>query len=193
MLANPLKWPAARPRTKSRRASSFKVTAAQARKELYEELEQLGATKVVITTDAALRLDGQLAARQPWNHDPAVAVYFTRKGQEACIACDRWQDVGDNIRAIGLTLAGIRAAERWGTADVVDAMFAGFLLALPAGGESGWWSVLGVAPNADRSLIDAAYRVAIQRHHPDRGGSEDVFLAVQTAYQQACAVTTVSA
>lgn len=75
-LINPLRWPAARPRTKNRMAASFKVSPVQARKELYEELERLGATKVVITTDAVLRLDGQIVAvrrRRSWPCRPRTS------------------------------------------------------------------------------------------------------------------------
>lgn len=187
-LATPLQWPLGRPRTPNRKRAQFKVAPAQARKELYEELERLGATKVVITTNAELRLDGQLAVRQPWNLDPAIAVYFTRKGQELCLACDRWDDVGDNIRAVGLSVAAIRSLERWGTSDMVDAAFSGFA-ALPAGTSgAAWWDVLGLYDSTvSRHLIELSYRALAKQHHPDAGGDPELWHAIQLAYEQAMA------
>jgi hypothetical protein len=42
----------------------------------------------------------------------------------------------------------------------------GAALATVAG--SGWWSILGVSPEATREQIEAAYRRQARKHHPDR-------------------------
>lgn len=186
-LASPLQWPAGKPRTPHRKNAQFKVSSQQARAELYDELERLGATTVVITTNAELRLDGQLKVQQPWNLEPAVAVYFTRKGQEFCIACDRWGEVGDNIRAVGLSVAAIRSLERWGTTDMVDAAFSGFAALPQSTGEDGAWNMLG-GHTAPREAIEANYRRLAKQHHPDVGGDPEVWRVIQEAYQQAIGV-----
>lgn len=186
-LSSPLQWPVGKPRTAYRKSAQFKVSPQQARKELYEELERLGATTVVITTNADLRLDGQLAVRQPWNLDPAVAVYFTRKDQNLCLSCDRWDEVGDNIRAIGLCVAAIRGMERWGTTEMVDAAFSGFVALPETTSGASWWETLGVLPGADLETIERAYRHRAREAHPDVGGTPEQFQMVQEAYRQATA------
>ncbi|MGH2615666.1 MAG: hypothetical protein ACRDJC_10540, partial [Thermomicrobiales bacterium] len=144
-LRSPLQWPPTWERTKRRIRSQFRIEPSKARRELYDELERLGATSVVVTTSARLNLDGSIASRQPWGTDPAVAVYFTRKGRDFCIPCDMFETVDGNIRAVGLTIANIRAQERWGTSQMVDAAFSGYAALPAAAAGQSWWTVLGVA------------------------------------------------
>lgn len=187
-LAHPLSWPVGHPRATRRERSRFHVTLAVARDDLYRELELLGARHVTISSNAALNLNGTISARQPPISDPGVAVYFDRKGQELAIACDRWDRIGDNIRAIGLSVAALRGLERWGTSQMVDAAFAGYA-ALPteASGQA-WWDVMGLASSsAPRETIEANYRRLAREHHPDMGGDPDVWLDIQQAYEQAIA------
>lgn len=47
-----------------------------------------------------------------------------------CFACEKWQDVYGNIYAIGKTIEALRGIERWGTGDMVEQAFTGFV-ALP--------------------------------------------------------------
>lgn len=187
MLAYPLQWPPNWQRAARRQRATFRVTLAQARDDLYDELERLGATSVTISSNATLNLNGTISARQSFVADPGVAVYFTRKGQDLSIACDKWDDIGDNIRAIGLTVAAFRGLERWGSSQFVDAAFTGYA-ALPAQTAGGsCWDVLGIAPDADRKHIEAAYRNLARVHHPDAAGNEHMFKLVTEAYQQALA------
>lgn len=44
------------------------------------------------------------------------------------------------------------------------------------------YEVLGIKPGVSEAEIKAAYRRAAMRAHPDRGGSEATFQAVQKAY-----------
>jgi len=41
--------------------------------------------------------------------------------------------------------------------------------------------VLGVTPDADESVVNAAYRVRVKKAHPDNGGSKDEFKRVRRA------------
>ena len=43
--------------------------------------------------------------------------------------------------------------------------------------------VLGIQPGVSADEIKAAYRRACMRAHPDRGGSEEQFRAIQKAYE----------
>lgn len=189
IAACPLTWPAEWPRTRQRERARFKLSFAAARDDLRHELALMGATSIVISSNAVMRRDGLPAANQPRIADPGVAVYFTLDGEPRCIPCDRWDLLVDNLRAIGLTVKALRGLERWGAGEMVRAAFRGFA-ALPASGTTGttagpWWSVLGVAPDAAEAAIDAAYRRLAREHHPDAGGDAARFRAIAEAYRQA--------
>lgn len=187
MMSNPLLWPAHQPRTPSyrRRRAPFRQTVASARTNLEEELARLRATNVVISTNATLTKYGFIASQQKRLDDPAVAVYYTRKGQDSCLAIDRFTTLEDNLHACGLSFEAIRALERYGGEQLVDTAFLGFA-ALPATtSATGWWDVLAVDRHAPRDAIDAAFRAAIRAAHPDAGGSIERSMIVQEAYRQA--------
>lgn len=48
--------------------------------------------------------------------------------------------------------------------------------------ETDFYTVLGVAPDAETQVIRAAYRRAAREHHPDRGGSAEQFHQIQAAW-----------
>lgn len=191
-MAFPLQWPTGWPRTTRRQKGAFQMTPGRARDELLHQLRLLGARDVVISSNAVLTKAGLPAARQGFVEDPGVAVYFTLRGRALAIPCDKWTTIDHNIRAIGLTVEALRGLERWGAKQMVDAAFQGFA-ALPAGGHGGWWTVLGVAPDADRPTIEAAWRRLVRQHHPDAGGDLERFRVVQAAYDQAMATARLSA
>jgi DnaJ-domain-containing protein 1 len=182
--AYPLLWPIGWPRCQTPEYSRFQTSLAEARSGLKRELDLLGARDVVINSNALLLRNGEIAGRQPRLSDTGVAVYFTLKGEQRCIPCDRWVLLEENIQAIRKTIEALRGIERWGTPGVVAAAFHGFQ-ALPEGGNVSWWRVLEVAPDASEMEIEAAYRRLAKKHHPDTGGSAEQFAAVHGAYQQA--------
>lgn len=47
------------------------------------------------------------------------------------------------------------------------------------------WHTLGLAPNATLTEIKRAYRRRALETHPDRGGTDDAFRALQKAYESA--------
>ncbi len=182
--AYPLSWPAAWPRTQRPADAVFRTGIADARDGLLRELDLLGATGVVVSSNARLNQNGSISARQPRIDDPGVAVYFTLDGNETCIPCDRWSAVEDNLQAIRLTVAALRGIGRWGAGEMVSAAFRGFA-ALPEPAGEGWWSVLGVRPDATRDEVEAAYRRLAKAAHPDAGGSAEAFRELAEAYRQA--------
>lgn len=178
--ASPLHWPHAQPRTpaEERRAGRFGVTMARAREELLTELRMLEAQGVVLSTNLDLRRDGlpYAGGREP--SDPGVAVYFDRviggRVRPFVFACDTFATVAANVRAIGLTIASLRAIERYGASSMMEQAFSGFA-ALPAAGETGrqetpWWIVLGISEASTASEIELAHRKLAVANHPDRGG-----------------------
>lgn len=183
--AYPLTWPIGRKRWSGFRArAAFKMSDSDKVAHLHDELDRLNARDIVISTN-----------RPPYSRakqisDPGVAVYFTRKGKELCIACDKWDKVEDNLHAVGLAIQAMRGLERWGTGDMVDAAFTGFT-ALPEsiimgpGTARNWWEVLQVSPDADFDIIEAAYKRLLHKAHPDKGGNATTFMELQEAFKQA--------
>jgi DnaJ-domain-containing protein 1 len=81
--------------------------------------------------------------------------------------------------------------ERYGTSQTVEATLSGFA-ALPAeaspnAGPRAWHEVLQVLPDADPSIIRAAYRNLAAKYHPDNSdtGDEAKFHEVQRALREA--------
>jgi hypothetical protein len=181
-----LTWPDGWKRTPKhlRAHSPFKIESTdRAFRELMDELGRLGARAVIISSNLKLRQDGYPYSTQPRNDDEGIAIYFTRKGKDVVLACDKFAKREANMRAITKTIEAIRGIERWGSSDMMERAFTGFT-ALPSSAES-WWGVLGVAPNARPVEIEAAYRRRRSETHPDRGGSAEDFDAVQRAFEQA--------
>lgn len=200
----PLQWPEGWPRTVNRRRRYYKVTIEAAYEHLISQLRLLGAMRGSIVVSSNVpprnglgtpRNDGATVA------DPGVAAYWTLTrvygrsealGPDRVVACDRWDSVRDNVRAIGLALEGMRAMERAGASQILDRAFQAFG-ALPASSEAPvvrpWWEVLGfpegMISHLSLAVIDARYRELAPRAHPDHGGSSGEFSELTRAREQA--------
>lgn len=190
--AFPLYWPDGWPRSTARARSPYKVGFHKARVELERGLNIMNTGGVVLSSNVPLRVDGLPYAGTAEKHyaDPGVAIYFTWKGEPWVIACDCWDRVKDNLRAIGLTVDAMRMIERSGATELLKRAFAGFK-ALPAKGETttdsvSWRGVLGLH-HAANSLMDARarYRELSRRHHPDHGGDRAAMATINRAWAQA--------
>jgi len=179
--AYPLYWPEYRPRTKRRERSRFGVTMARARDGIMHECRLMGGRNIVISSNVALRRDGLPYADQRRIEDPGVAVYFERKGRSVCFACDRWDTVADNMRAIGKTIEALRGVARWGTGDMMEAAFQGFE-ALPA---PSWRDDLGLSPGANLADAERAFRERARTMHPDVGGDQESMSKLNAAIERA--------
>jgi hypothetical protein len=168
VTAYPLAWPQGWPRTKRPQRARFDMSFERARRELQWEVQRLGARYPILSTNIPLRLDGQpyASAREP--DDAGVALYFERAGKQMVFACDRWDRVRDNIRAIEKTIDAMRGIERWGASDMMERAFAAFE-ALPP--PFRWHDVLELPAGAGIDEVMAAHRRLSVIHHPDRGGS----------------------
>lgn len=192
MDAYPLQWPIGRSRTSaySRGAGPNQMHGSRVRQLLNSELRKMGVSNIVVSSNVAIRRDGQPYAGQKVD-DPGVVLYFTRKGEDIAISCDAWRTVDANLRAIGLTVEAIRGMERWGTEEMIDRAFTGFK-ALPESiivgpGQSRiWHEVLQVSSDADPEIIRAAWKRLISRYHPDNQHTGDPvkFNEVQKAYKE---------
>lgn len=182
--AYPLTWPERQPRTPShiRHHAAFKVELARARDELLHELKLLAANDIVISTNVPTRRDGlpYADAREP--ADPGVAVYFERKGTPFVLACDTYNKVKFNLRAVGVTIEALRSIERHGSTSMLEQAFTGFAALPPAGRVEPWWQVLGVAADANESTVRNAFRDLGRIHHPDVGGDGLRFARITEAF-----------
>lgn len=184
--AYPLAWPTGVPRCqRPARAAFGEVTIHRAAQELTWEIERMHGRLPVISTNLELRNDGLPYSKQRPIIDNGVAVYFSRRGRQLVFACDRWDCIEHNMRAITKTIDAMRGIERWGSADLMERAFMGFE-ALPAPEQ--WWQVLGVASDAPSRLIEAAYRAKAKDAHPDAGGSDAAMSRLNAARDQARAV-----
>lgn len=184
--AYPLQWPAGRSRTPGyrRTRARFDTTFAISRDELFRELKRLGARSVVLSTNVELRQDGIPYAHRRQPDDVGVAVYFSHKSRQVCFACDRWDRIEDNIRAVCKTIEALRGIERWGTGDMVEAAFTGFQALPPAAGRRPWPDVLGVPRDAMIGVAELAYRRLVWQNHPDRGGNTAHMAEINAAWDE---------
>lgn len=182
---DPRTWPGAP--TPFRTSSRFGCGYATTVDELQRELRAVGATSAVIELElheGDIRRDGNpYANAKPAS--PMVRLSFEhRKAGPLRFACDRYSTWPENLRAIVKTLEALRAVDRYGAtraneqyrgwarlperagAPFASAEAAARFLYEAAGLEfqqEGAWTR---GPRA----VDALYRAAAGRHHPDKGG-----------------------
>jgi hypothetical protein len=202
--AHPLQWPDGWQRTSARertRGHQFKegggiynpdrrlVTFDSARRKLAAELDRLGARDAVLSTNIPLRIDGQPRATEA-NYrmdDPGVAIYFTLRGRQMVMACDRYDGPAANCRSLGLAIEAMRQLERHGGGAMMERAFAGFAaLPPPVKPQRPWRQVFGINGNIDRDTLDRRYRALASLHHPDApGGSHEAMAELNAARDEA--------
>lgn len=184
MQAYPLSWPMAYPRIPAveRQRAKFEVTFGVARHQLLDELRLFSISDLVISSNIPLRRDGLPYATHPPPEDPGVAVYFSLEDDPYVLACDRWDKVKDNLRAIGLHVTAMRGMQRWGVGSTKQA-FMGYQFLPPS--KDSWWIVLGVLPTATFDEVQSAYRQLARKFHPDLGGTYDDIVKLNSAYKEA--------
>lgn len=184
--AYPLAWPDGWPRAERRKASPYKVSTDVAMDDLLAELRRMGARAVIVSSNVPVRRDGTMYRGDHSDvamDDPGVAVYWDdRQGNPRVIACDVWRTPRENVRAIGLTVEGLRAIERSGASHLLERAYQGFAR-LPAAADC--WEVLGLKRGATPELINNRYRELARLHHPDRGGSSEHMAHINAAYREA--------
>lgn len=193
--AYPLQWPNNRPRAKSRNRANFHrkvtrqwasgttyqakeaLTIGQSRDRVMHELELMGASQIVISSNLRLNRDGTITAAQSNPADSGVAVYFSFKKPPHCIACDVWDRAADNLAAIAKHVEAMRGQLRWGAATAAE-MFTGFK-ALPGAvvtapvmsfDEAMEWvrRCTGIATHKEN--VQDAFRICAKKLHPDTNG-----------------------
>lgn len=183
----PLHWPEDQARTAPHLrsyGSRYKVSQEQSQRELWRELELMGARNVVVSTNIQLRRDGLPYSGRRAPDDPGVAIYWTTKdGVDVCIACDGFQRLRDNMRACGLSIAALRSIERAGATQVLERAYRGFTRLPPS--KRPWREVLGAKPGDNFPAVKQRYRELARRHHPDHGGNSTTMAVINDAWADA--------
>jgi hypothetical protein len=196
-MRHPLFWPDGWKRTQAyqrRRNDRYKADFVRARDGILRALRLLRARHAVVSSNVPLRRDGLPLAGQREPNDPGIAVYWTsRDGKPQVIACDRWDRVKDNLHAVELALEAIRAIERSGASEILDRAFQGFAALPPSTSTTrSWRSVLGFlgcdginGANPTVEEVAQRFRELARERHPDVGGSDEAFIELTKARDQA--------
>ncbi len=171
--------------------SPFRANWSATETLLESELRAVRASDVVLMVNCAeadLRLDGQLRAnaRLP---SPHTALAFKTPRGPLMFACGRFRTWQDNVRGIALGLQALRKIERYGIGQS-DEQYEGFrqIAAQAEAVPVPTWAVTlakhsGMTVRAVMAEPQVAYRVAVTRTHPDKGGDPAAFREVQEARQ----------
>jgi hypothetical protein len=190
--AFPLDWPVGYPRGKSKKRATFKATVAKARDQILRELRLMGVPDyhVIISSNAPISSRTmQMLAMKAEPADPGVAVYFRKNDRAHVLACDKWDRMADNLRALAMTLEAMRGLDRWGCSEMLDRVFQGFTALPPPPAHKGkakpWHEVLGVDAHAGIDLIEQCYRMKMRAAHPDAGGTHEAAWELNHAITEA--------
>lgn len=188
------RWPREKTPQWKQKRSTFRTSYPETLDLLEKELGYLKAKNVVIEAGFALkdiRNDGwpRSSARPD---APGVLLSFESKHGSMALPCDHFNAWEDNLRAIAMHLHHLRKSDLYGV-SLAGEQYKGWA-ALPAQGETGITTpeaaarFVGVhsgysAPSilAHVGVMDAAYKLAAQKLHPDKGGETHLFQQLQVA------------
>lgn len=200
----PLCWPTGWKRTKNRQEARFsrkthgttqegrryisgsrELSVSEATDRAIRELNAMGAGNILISTNLQLTTYGLPRSNQRAPEDPGVAIYWERDRRPQCMAIDQYDRVADNLAAIAASLAGLRAVERHGGAQVMERAFIGFAQ-LPESTGKHWRDVLGIVVEEPTvHLVEMQFRELSRVRHPDKGGSHAGMAELNAARESA--------
>lgn len=171
------------PETPHRTRAFFRAGWAHTVELLSREAGWLGAELIVmqadVAEDARLRRDGMLLANSCVRQHPGVVISFSSAHGPLRYATDQFTAWQDNVRGIALSLAALRAVDRYGVTRRAE-QYVGFR-ALPAAGaefgtadDAARWMREQARPHAkdaDTSTPRQLYRFLARRWHPDNTGN----------------------
>lgn len=171
----PLLWPEGWPRTpgKQRAYGRFKTDYDPARESLMKETKLLGATNLIVSSNAPIKPDLTFDVEAFYREvranteprDPGVAVYFHLRGHQRVFACDTWSSYFSNLQAINKTIQALRGVERWSTSEMLTRVYDGFKV-MPVGEDplpAPWWELLKVERDAPLGKLEQAYYQQLDR------------------------------
>lgn len=199
----PLQWPIGWKRTKfnervsgsfsetkwsqssdSRTKRQVPVANTTAMERLERQIDELGGTDPVMSSNLRLRLNGAPDLREEPT-DPGVAVYFRFKTRATVLACDRYRRVADNIAAIAAHIDALRRIDRYGVGTLEQAL-AGYR-SLPADTAANWRNVFGFGESevVTSDKLQQRFRERAATAHPDKGGTDEMMMHVNRAREYA--------
>jgi len=185
-------------------AGRFKATWKSTLALLTREVDLLGGSLIILQIDVKegeIRRDGMLTARAKVGF-PGVKVSFDSRHGPLTYASDAYEPLWyndppawqANVRAIALALEALRAVDRYGVTrsgeqyrgwTAISAKSGEFEMSredaakLLTGDPGCPWSPSDV--QANREQVEAAYRWAAKKHHPDVGGDPELFRRLTAA------------
>lgn len=178
----PLDWPADWPRTTRPERSRFgRSSFNKARKILLDELRKLHAQEIVLSTNRALKLNGDPYSSHREPEDSGVAVYFYWNGRPHTMACDTYHHDWENMKAIAASVSAMRTMSRHGASPLLERAMGGFA-ALPEEGHSTNKFVEVFESCEDGEEARKLRRKLLGDHHPDRGGSAEEIIMINAAF-----------
>lgn len=189
---NPLAWPVGWPRSTELHNARFKshgrdITISAAIERLELELQRLGATDTLLSSNLKLSLSGMPYSGQGEPKDRGIAVYFKLDGADRVLACDRYLSCAGNIAAIANHIDALRRIERYGVGTIAQA-FAGYNALPPPSPENRpqWRKVLRFHPTAKVSAEDVKvnFRALAKNVATDETALRELNLARDAALQE---------
>ncbi|WP_255516676.1 J domain-containing protein [Haloferax sp. KTX1] len=182
-----INWPANFERTPpSDRESTtkFSISLTSAFTRLERSLKRIGVDDFDYEFDARQRQKDKRPYARANPDDPSFVVRWTKDGEQFAVACDRYSEFRDNVRAVGLYLEEKRKMENrpvaTGESEFANARLPPAdddVVAAPRPAHE----VLGVEPDASDEEIRDAFREAVKKRHPDKGGRLELFNELQEA------------
>lgn len=144
-----------------------------------------------LSSNMITKRDGSFFANPDEPVDPGAAVWWLDHAGELCvIACDAWNTVQGNFRAIALNIRHMRAVQRTKATQIFGRMQQSFRIHTlaaenPVHEKPPCAQVLGLErwPVA-RDELNRVFRQLAKARHPDRGADEAEFKQISDAYAE---------
>lgn len=117
----------------------------------------------------------------PERIDETAEIVFDFEGHPVRIKYGLQDQYRDNLRAIYLTLEGIRMAYKRGLGDLMTNTVSQMLQLGAAAQARDPYEVLGLRPDAPLEVAEASYKALAKTAHPDSGGNDSLMTELNAA------------
>ncbi len=188
----PLAWPPGRARTAPDRRERGRYTL-RGFADAMGTVEKEVARWQKMSRNARI-VDWQLtsyqAGRAQIHTDPGAAMWFTLAGNDVTggaslmvLACDRFLELPQNVRALSLTMERLRLVDEIGAYSIVAAVEGAKALPPPQS-DRAWRDVLGIGTNAPLLVAEAAYRTLAKAAGEGSPQLVELNLAIEAARRE---------
>lgn len=125
-----------------------------------------------------------ISARNLKDASDTAEVVFEFRGETVRVQYGLQWRYRDNLRAIYLTIEGLRMAYRRGLGDLLTNTVSQMLRLGAAAQVRDPYEVLGVRPDAPLAVAEASYKALARERHPDAGGSDDEMRELNDAIER---------